>query len=1485
MKKRKTLIALASMMCISVLPIEINAENVGYSVNADYTLTSEENIYTKKSIEITPELKKDSSKQSAGFCEIAQQFKNNLDNEESVTSNSITELINNLPEITQTTASDYYWYMQLSDVEKAFYWINVNYSEYPSGVKITDLEGYSEDELRDSVFFALSAAKLDHPWLSGTINTCDFSCDLENNSITICHVFHSYSTYIMEKAKARFDQIKNTAGSYDNYICIRNILQFINNHITYDGRTFFGMGDLNGGTSFNIIGGLAWDTAVCSGLSYLFKAVCDELSIPCIIIEGTASVNHAWNAVQMEDGEWYIVDCTFCAKGNPLEMWVVLEPGDTKNQYQNQGILSWNGLFTRYNIPELSEFTYHYNGIYDDSMYVEAENTFIEPEATFLYTVLDDDTCKITGYEGSKDGDLIIPETIDGHTVTVIGEKAFAGISQFTGALILPKTLKRIEEYAFSACYGLTGELVLPEGLQFIGRNAFESCISLGDNKDLVLPSTLETIEIEAFRDCYSFMGTIYIPDKIKDITNVFDYCRNIDSFYISENNEGLCNVNGVVYTKDKKRLIRCPENKTGNIEILDGVEYISNAAFLNCYKLSGDLTLPQSLIDIDDNAFSMTGIKGDLVIPDNVKRIGNHAFSNGTDGFTGESFLGFGGTLTLGDKVEYIGDYAFLSCRFTGELHLPDSLQYLGSWAFSSCGFKGQLVIPDKIEEIQVNTFSCNYFSGSLIIPSSVKTIGEYAFASCDFDGTLTLNQGIEHIDARAFDNNSFIGELILPSSLSEVGEYAFGSNDFNSVICSCGETCVKTLVQEPSYVPLIWGRESFLCPNCNKEYVEKDIRPEGHWTDKIEHKSTEEMQCLELDKTYSLRIDKANYYNYYYFVPEETGLYRFETSTYETESAVSKYCIVYNTDWSEKPGAINRLDNGNIVGEYVLEKGITYYFVFSSEYVTPCTFSLRMMLTDQHQVGYYDIVQPTCEEEGRSDYWMCDWCGKKFKDMSCEEEVSDEELVIPPFGHEYGEAIYEWSEDNSSVTAKAVCEHDASHVITETVKTTVKTVDATCEAAGSTTYTAAFTKELFSEQTKVIEIPATGHKYGEPTYEWASDNSSVTAKAVCEHDESHVISETVKTTVKTVEPTCETAGSTTYTATFTNELFSEQTKAVEIPALDHKYGEPTYEWASDNSSVTAKAVCEHDANHVITETVKTTVKTIDATCETAGSTTYTATFTNELFSEQSKVVEIPALGHKYGEPTYEWSSDNSSVTAKAVCEHDASHVITETVKTTVKTVDATCEAAGSTTYTATFKNELFSEQTKVVEIPALGHDWQNPVWTWAEDYSKASVTFTCAHDASHTKTIEAEITKETDAASCEEPGLVTYTAKAVLEGTEYTDSKEVYVEAVGHAWGEPLYEWSADNRSVTATAVCKNDASHKVTETVQTIVKTVDATCEEAGSTTYTATFTNELFSEQTKTVEIPALGHKYGEPTYEWSADNSSVTAKAICEHDAD
>ena len=82
-------------------------------------------------------------------------------------------------------------------------------------------------------------------------------------------------------------------------------------------------------------------------------------------------------------------------------------------------------------------------------------------------------------------------------------------------------------------------------------------------------------------------------------------------------------------------------------------------------------------------------------------------------------------------------------------------------------------------------------------------------------------------------------------------------------------------------------------------------------------------------------------------------------------------------------------------------------------------------------------------------------------------------------------------------------------------------------------------------------------------------------------------------------------------------------------------------------------------------------------------------------------------------------------------------------------------------------------------------------------------------------------------------------------------------------HAWGEPVWSWSEDGKTATATFTCKNDGSHQATEdaAVTSAVKT-PATCTEAGVTTYTATveFNGKTYTSTKDVADIPATGHEF-------------------------
>ena len=256
----------------------------------------------------------------------------------------------------------------------------------------------------------------------------------------------------------------------------------------------------------------------------------------------------------------------------------------------------------------------------------------------------------------------------------------------------------------------------------------------------------------------------------------------------------------------------------------------------------------------------------------------------------------------------------------------------------------------------------------------------------------------------------------------------------------------------------------------------------------------------------------------------------------------------------------------------------------------------------------------------------------------------------------------------------------------------------------------------------------------------------------------------------------------------------------------------------------------------------------------------------------------------HNYGEPTWSWNND---FTASAVftCTDDDGH--TQTVPATVTdevTTEPTCDKEGLRTYTAkvTFEGKDYTD-TKTEPIPATGHAYGEPVWSWTDDF-KATATFTCTNDTTHVKNVTAEVTSAvTTPAACETTGVRTYTAKVTFEGKEYTDTKTEVIPATGHAYGEPVWKWT-DGFEATATFTCANDTSHveKVNATVTNEV-TTEATCKADGVRTYTAkvTFEGKEYTD-TKTETLPATGHAYGEPVWKWN-DDFTASATFTCAND--
>ena len=173
------------------------------------------------------------------------------------------------------------------------------------------------------------------------------------------------------------------------------------------------------------------------------------------------------------------------------------------------------------------------------------------------------------------------------------------------------------------------------------------------------------------------------------------------------------------------------------------------------------------------------------------------------------------------------------------------------------------------------------------------------------------------------------------------------------------------------------------------------------------------------------------------------------------------------------------------------------------------------------------------------------------------------------------------------------------------------------------------------------------------------------------------------------------------------------------------------------------------------------------------------------DFYDDYQKNVPIAALGHEWGEPTYEWTKTQTgySVTATRVCARDPEHIETETVDATaLVTLQPTCTDAGETTYTATFANEAFAKQSKTLtDVDPLGHDWGEPAYEWTETQTGYTVTATrkCARDPEHieSETVEAVLTVIAPTAStpCRYHYTATFANEAFAEQT-----KDVTVEPV---------------------------------------------------------------------------------------------------------
>ena len=329
--------------------------------------------------------------------------------------------------------------------------------------------------------------------------------------------------------------------------------------------------------------------------------------------------------------------------------------------------------------------------------------------------------------------------------VTSIGDKTFEYCTDITD-ITMPDSITSIGDEAFYDCKSLTS-IIIPDGVVCIDSKAFWYCDSL---KSIIIPKSVESINDDAFGS--SFESITVISNKVSLNYYTFN-CFNLKEIVINEDNPNYCSVDGVLYNKEKTKLIKCPRKKK-SINILNTTQVIGKYAFSGCSELSN------------------------IIIPNNVTNIEEAAFSN-CEGLT---------AINIPNSIKTIGFGAFDGCNKLLTIDIPNSVESIGGRAFRDCESLNKITIPNSVKTIGNNAFENCSGLLAINIPNSVDSIGEYAFRNCESlinitvssnnkkylskDGVLFNYNGTELIQYPLGDGKS---EYVIPNNVEKIGKYAF--------------------------------------------------------------------------------------------------------------------------------------------------------------------------------------------------------------------------------------------------------------------------------------------------------------------------------------------------------------------------------------------------------------------------------------------------------------------------------------------------------------------------------------------------------------------------------------------------------------------------------------------------------------------------------------------------------------------------------------
>ena len=341
-------------------------------------------------------------------------------------------------------------------------------------------------------------------------------------------------------------------------------------------------------------------------------------------------------------------------------------------------------------------------------------------------------------------------------SVTSIGDYAFYNCTSLTSVTI-GNSVTSIGDWAFSGCYFTSENFVNNSNVELddsskptiVDTDAGGFCIK--DNVlvnmrpayaigEVTIPNSVIIFGYSAFDSCESLIS-VTIPDSVTCIDDrTFSSCTSLTSIEVSGNNKNYSSIDGVLFNKNKSRLITYPAGKTDSKYVMpNSVISIDDDAFDSCINLKS-VTIPNSVTSIDSGAFS------NCISLTSIEVSGNNKNYSSTDG-----------VLFNKDKSELI---TYPAGKTDSEYAIPNSVTSIGNYAFACSTNLTSVSIPNSVTSIGYDTFEDCTSLTSVTIPDSVTSIGWDTFENCTSLASVTIPNSVTSIDEHAFYNTAYYND-----------------------------------------------------------------------------------------------------------------------------------------------------------------------------------------------------------------------------------------------------------------------------------------------------------------------------------------------------------------------------------------------------------------------------------------------------------------------------------------------------------------------------------------------------------------------------------------------------------------------------------------------------------------------------------------------------------------------------------------------------